>query len=548
MPGRDIIQSTHLGAVRVSMALAKLGEWRRWTLGLPVSAALQKIFEDSGILNYYASLEMGRSRVGNVLKLLEIVRNEERKGGTAFAQVVKFLGELKEVRDIEEMSLTPARENAVRLMNLHKAKGLEAPVVFLANPVGIREHEVDKHMVRVGQLGEHQLAGHKDSWGTFPKGTPRDSRPMGYFAFSRRGAFQRKGTLLSQPVGWEEAAGEEEKYQASEEIRLMYVAATRARNMLVVSTYGGNLASKAWKMLDEALGDVPELEVQKSGRRREEREKLRLKKSDVEKARKEILESMKSAGEPGYAVETVTALAKKERKLPQYRHEAGLGLSWGRLVHQVLEAVGSGRLMLTMMGGHREESASDERTQQSPAPSLRLPRSGADDKVSIFSKKDRATIELFIKNLIAAEERDLSDKERLVAHIESILGSPFWRRVLRAEKKYFEIPFSIKTDRASLEATAGLGARSREATLPIILSGTIDLVFYEDGKGAGWVIADFKSDDIGTDPGVEIRLDDLVGYYAPQVRAYTRFWAEITGEPIKESGLYFTSLNRWVSI
>ena len=247
-------------------------------------------------------------------------------------------------------------------------------------------------------------------------------------------------------------------------------------------------------------------------------------------------------------METVTGLAKKERKLPQHRHETGLGLSWGRLVHQVLEAIGSGRLMLTITGGHREDSASDEMTQQSPTPSMRLPRSGADDKVSIFGKKDRATLELFIENLLAAEESDFSDKDRLIAHIESILGSPFWQRVLRAEKKYFEIPFSIKTDRASLDATAGLRARSKEATLPVILSGTIDLVFYENGKGAGWVIADFKSDDVGTDPGVEVRLNDLVRYYAPQVKAYTRFWAEITGEPIKESGLYFTSINRWVSI
>jgi ATP-dependent helicase/nuclease subunit A len=614
-PGKDILKSKKLGAVYVSMALARLREWRKWTLELPVSAALQRIFEDSGILNFYASLEMGSSRVGNVFKLLEMVRNQERKGVTAFAQVVRFMEELGELREIEEMSLTPARANAVRLMNLHKAKGLEAPIVFLADPCGIKDFEVDKHIVRVG---------------TFPKGTPLSGKreaggggfgPLGFFVFkegkagAKTGFYQKR--VLSQPAGWDGAAAEEDKYEAAEEVRLQYVAATRARNLLVISTYAGEMKNKAWEALDAALGAVPELEVlpftaeAMSGGHREEakrpkqsphalkedetaalpsgagngstqfrpglssvadgrdgvREKAVISKAEVDRARKEIAAGLKSASEPTYAVESVTSLAKKEREAPARRHHTGLGLSWGRLVHQVLEAVGSGRLEST-------------------------------------------SLELFIDNLLAAEESDFSDKERLLAHVESILASPFWGRVMKSGKRYFEIPFSIRTSRAELSRLGGdntclsgsgsvkgaptptkgsASGRSGWQTtasqdssdggvggLPVILTGTIDLVFWEDGAGgrgeggegrkiskdAGWVIADYKTDRI---PVVKAELDSeggalsierirafspefaaVIDFYAPQVRLYTRFWRQITGDPVKESGLYFTSIDRWV--
>ena len=613
MPGKDIFASKKLGAVYVSMALAKLREWRMWTLELPVSAALQKIFEDSGILNFYASLEMGSSRVGNVLKLLEIVRSQERKGVTAFAQIVRFLEELSEVREIEEMSLTPARENAVRLMNLHKAKGLEAPVVFLANPVGIKDHEVEKHVVRVGG-------------GTFPKGTPwhgrpgasdGESGPLGYFVFKegkdsgKSGHYQRK--LLSQPVGWEEAAEEEDKYDAAEEIRLQYVAATRARNMLVISTYAGDMKNKAWKTVDEALGGVPELEISPSRLAREDkgegkREKVVLKKPEVERARKEIAENLKSASEPTYAIERVTALARREiwpgekpepgKRGPKgkektepaagriylRRREPGFGLTWGRLVHHVLEAIGSGRLKFAMIPGfhsHCEESPFGETTKQSRPTRLRSPRSARDDDASareteakkdalkpeVLDRKDRVMLELFIENMLAAEESDFSDKERLLAHIEAILGSPFWARVMKAEKRYFEIPFSIRTSQQQLvdtgkemgrekrknggkeKASKSIADVIRAAEIPVILSGTIDLVFWEpahDAKPGGWVIADYKTDLIRPQL-LDEDLAELVAMYVPQIRLYARFWSQITDEPVLESGLYFTSINRWVN-
>jgi ATP-dependent helicase/nuclease subunit A len=544
-PELEVHQSKKLGAVYVSMALARLREWRKWTLELPASAALQRIFEDSGVLSFFASLEMGSSRVGNVLKLLEMVRNEERKGGTSFSRIVRFLEELSEVREIEEMSLTPARENAVRLMNLHKAKGLEAPIVFLANPAGIRDHDVEKHIIRVGTFPT----------GTLPKGTPSGGRagsddsvtgPLAFFVFKegkdggKSGPYHRK--RLSQPAGWDEAAAEEEKYETAEEVRLQYVAATRARNLLVVSTYAGDMKNKAWKTIDEALEDVPELTISPPSSAGEEkgeggevlavagREKLVLKKGEVERARQEISESVKSASKPTYAVERVTSLAKEDAELPAGKRDSGLGLRWGRLVHQILEAVGSGRLKIS----------------------------------SVRTEAERSRIKSFVENVLAAEEADFSDTERLLAHVESILGSPFWARVIRAEKRYFEIPFSIRTSRNELEGTRGKsGLKSAQAGAgvdPVIVAGTIDLVFREDGKEdgapkAGWVIADYKTDRIpagGTGPpsesGLSPEFASLVDYYSPQVRLYARYWQEITGEPVLECGLYFTSINRWVAV
>ena len=133
-------------------------------------------------------------------------------------------------------------------------------------------------------------------------------------------------------------------------------------------------------------------------------------------------------------------------------------------------------------------------------------------------------LRLLAKNVLVAEEISMDKRIELVRLVESIVGSEFWDRVKQAEQKLFEVPFSILTDKEAL---------------PTILTGAIDLAFLESGR---WIIADFKSDD------VRDNLESFVNYYAPQVKIYSRFWAEITQQPIKEAGLYFTSINKWVEI
>jgi ATP-dependent helicase/nuclease subunit A len=137
---------------------------------------------------------------------------------------------------------------------------------------------------------------------------------------------------------------------------------------------------------------------------------------------------------------------------------------------------------------------------------------------------------------------------------------------MKAEKRHFEIPFAIRTDRSELGA-AGPGGSG----LPVILRGTIDLIFREEDRGGrndrrhgGWVIADYKTDrvplanaalesmamslDLDQARAVSPEFAAVIDRYSPQVRLYGRFWRQITGERVIESGLYFTSIDRWVSV
>jgi ATP-dependent helicase/nuclease subunit A len=483
---------------KVSQSLLKLRQWWDWIRRYPSTTALEMIFEDSGVVSYAASSEMGNSRAGNLFKLLALLRSQEREGAASFSELVTFMDELVTVYDIEEMSLTPGEANAVRLMNLHKAKGLEAPFVFLANPVGQRPHDPNQHIVRIG------------------------STPHGYFQMRKKTVFQWR--TLSQPAHWEEKAEEEANYSKAEEERLMYVASTRARDCLVISAYEENIGDKrAWSVLDDRLQEVPELEIPEGGavRQVEEREELKLKKGEWAAAKKQIEEKQEKANVPSYGVESVTSLAKKEAERPEWRR-GSYGMAWGRAVHKMLEIAGRWN---GNGGGDREGDGVGERDGEA------------------VGENRGAELEKLAENILVTEELDIGKKAELVSLIESIRRSEFWERVNQAENKFYEVPFSIKTDGKTLgiaerESLKQTGDKEL-AEFPIILNGTIDLVFKEDD---GWVIVDFKTDDVKED------LDSFVKYYSPQVELYSKFWAEITSENVKERGLYFTSINKWVAI
>ena len=203
----------------------------------PVAAA-HKIIESSGILPLAVSGNEGLTRAGNIFKALELLKYRKSDGLGTFSDLTGDLKELLEDSGIESMSLASAETGAVRIMNLHKAKGLESPIVILADPMGAGgDHEPYHHITRMGERSA-----------------------LGYFTITKPEGSYGSSTI-ALPPDWDGKAEEEKLYAEAEKKRLEYVAVTRAKNILVVSTYRDGSRPKAWEFLHGHLAGKDKIEA-----------------------------------------------------------------------------------------------------------------------------------------------------------------------------------------------------------------------------------------------------------------------------------------------
>ncbi len=204
-------------------AFERLSTYARWILTLPPIPSTEMIVEDLGLAVKAACNINGLVDAGNVFKTIELLRRASQELCT-YSDLVDYLGRL--VRREEEHDFLPVRpseKSVVRIMNLHKVKGLEAPVVYLADTTGYRERSPSMFVDRS-----------KD-------------KVYGYMAIEYSESTKRKpATTLAHPAGWNQLMAEEKRFQAAEELRLRYVAATRAGRSLTVSQRESNNNSNFW--------------------------------------------------------------------------------------------------------------------------------------------------------------------------------------------------------------------------------------------------------------------------------------------------------------
>jgi ATP-dependent exoDNAse (exonuclease V) beta subunit len=152
----------------------------------------------------------GEQALANVLHLAELARQYEADGGISFRGFVEALRDAVDRSEAPEAPILEEGSDGVRLMTVHKAKGLEFPVVILADITArMRPGEASRHLdpehqkcaVRLAGLVPQDLIDHQD-----------DERDR------------------------EEAEG----------VRLAYVAATRARDLLVVPAVGDCPYEEGW--------------------------------------------------------------------------------------------------------------------------------------------------------------------------------------------------------------------------------------------------------------------------------------------------------------
>lgn len=234
-----ITVSPHESRSNVGRALAQLHSWWQLSCRLTVTALIDRILDDLALLPLLASGELGDSRAGSLLGILAALR--QLPSDTSSIESVIDAIELMQQAEESPPSLLPDKSDAIRIMNLHRAKGLESRVVILAAPVP------DK-----GRNKEPSLVVLRDANGTMQASlcvTERDA-------------------LVAAPVGWNTIVAEDQRRQQAEIVRLLYVAATRAEEELVVSqhidaagTTGDLSMLSPWAPLAHMLTDTPAMEM-----------------------------------------------------------------------------------------------------------------------------------------------------------------------------------------------------------------------------------------------------------------------------------------------
>lgn len=484
--GRFEINRRARGDCEAAGAVNTLQRW--WTRAMkePADVTVERLVAETALFPLAAAEELGQLRAGAVAYLLDAVRVCVLEGDGSLAGAADAIEDALKWRDAEA-PLVPGRGDCVRVMNLHRAKGLEAQVVFLAAPFGETSRPPRMRVAR-DESGEA-----RGSTAILDRADPAKG-------------FARRQSVIAQPLDWERELKEERDFEAAERVRLLYVAATRAKDELWIARSGPKGGSP-WQALEEwvvnAANGVPgkAVSVRLVELGEEEAPPPPELSPDIDLAPR--LGAMRRAAKRSrtatYRRDSVTESAKADgaggdrkrvRRIrldtfaPPAERPASGGREWGSVVHRTLAAAAE---------GVRGESL------------------------------DRLARDLLAgRGRVARDGGDPTDLAALLSLLAAVRTSPIWRRAMASDERLVELPFAL--------STTASGER-RE-----VLEGVIDLVFRE---GDRWCVVDYKADR-GDDPDFASRVEE----YRAQVELYARCWEELAGTEVGERVLIFVAQGR----
>ena len=132
LAARDNEEKEELAA-KVSAFLDKINRYRSYTVYMPIRDLLQRIVGDSGFLPYVSALPGGSKRRANVEMLFTRASDFEKTSYHGLFHFIRYIEQLEKYDvDYGEAELLDENADVVRIMSIHKSKGLEFPVTFVA--------------------------------------------------------------------------------------------------------------------------------------------------------------------------------------------------------------------------------------------------------------------------------------------------------------------------------------------------------------------------------------------------------------------------------
>jgi ATP-dependent helicase/nuclease subunit A len=196
---------------KLSRVFAQLEQWRALARRGRLAGVIWRIYRQSGLVAFVSALPNGQARKANLLRLHDrAVQFEGFASNTGVASLTRFVDFLERVQaagqDWAPAQPGSAAGNAVRILSVHKSKGLEFPVVFLAE----LETEFNQR-----DLYADLIANTEDAVGLQ--------------------VIDRRSDTKLRSLAHEVISEKKQTATMAEEMRILYVATTRARDRLILT-------------------------------------------------------------------------------------------------------------------------------------------------------------------------------------------------------------------------------------------------------------------------------------------------------------------------
>ncbi|MBI3247728.1 MAG: UvrD-helicase domain-containing protein [Deltaproteobacteria bacterium] len=398
------------------------------------AALLTDIYTKTHLLPLHSLQPHGAQRVANLLQMVETLRTFSQRSAATLTGLNRFLASQTLAMLENDAPLLEDHEPAVRLLTVHQAKGLEFPVVVLADASYRRQRSNQTGIVeRIGGRLALKLG-------------PRD--------------------LMCSTLGWREAETQEQEREAAEERRLWYVAATRVRDHLIVPVVlsGGAEAkpTEHWAVteaLSARLADRTPWKAEAPG-------------SDgstgvfIYRLPDAALQTEATSVSTSVLFSRVEPDAGALRDFREWERARAATLASGRQAPAMTTVT-----TLTASAPWERAALPDnaEPRREGQAAGLRFGR-------AVHAALRRATTHGIAPETAAAVSgvRETEEQAELARLVKNTLASPLMQRARQSESRFAEVPFSLH-----------LSGR--------LLEGIIDFAFIENGA---WILMDFKTDHV----------------------------------------------------
>lgn len=521
-------KSSENGMKKCTDFLEKINYWRKISCTVPCGELIEFIYQDTdypALCLAKAKGEVKKANLELLVQYAEKFENQYHKGLSGFLDYIENIRQKKS--DLEPASISSEYENTVKIMSIHKSKGLEFPVCIVAG-CG-KKFNFDKNKVIINS-----------DFGPAMK-LKNDEGTLQFDNLMRKAVFSQN-----------------QNEDISEEMRIFYVALTRAKQklFLIASIKEPTKIIEKSLILTQDTDNISPFEVKNSSSFASWiilcicQSILRNKLCNIMNLNEYISE--KNSKHLNWDINLISPEPECPETLDNYEEctetqnsVENFDAAWRQIINDRFDFVYPYKefinLPLKISASMMNQSGDWEQYTANSKPSFASEKNftpaqkgTALHKFMCFANFKRATlngVKSEINYLLSEEFLTVKESESLnITQIQKFINSPLAKRIIQSKKVLREQRFSVKIPPELLNKHA---ISEKISDTFVVMQGALDCAFQENGK---YVIVDYKTDKTEN-------IKDLYEKYSTQLNLYKYALEKISEIKVKELIIYSFYLN-----